>query len=165
MRQEDAHPDLVLNSRQITRTRERSDRNVEERLTIGLGPEKGNLLRLAAYLGIDFIWKEHLSTQDLVSELAEADVFLLLSKSEAYGIAVAEALSVGTPCRAAKTTALRESIEEPSCFGVEKAPDPQRVARLTLYILENELEAGPFSEKIKMCAHVVQVYEALYQTC
>jgi glycosyltransferase involved in cell wall biosynthesis len=138
----------------------------EARLTlIGSGPEKANLLRLAAELGVEghVIWKEHLNTEELATELSEADVFLLLSKSEAYGITVAEALSVGTPCIVTNTTALREFIKEPGCFEVESPPDPEKVARLILYILENDVEVGPFSEKIRPWVRVIQDYEIVYQ--
>jgi len=138
----------------------------EARLTIvGTGPDKAHLLHLAEELEIseNITWKEHLSLPDLVVELAEADVLLLLSKSEAYGIAVAEALSVGTPCIVADTTALREFTEEPGCFAVESPPDPERVASLILYILENTVAVGPFSKKIRPWARVVQDYEAVYR--
>lgn len=132
---------------------------------IGTGPEKGNLLRLADKLNIGghIAWKEFLDTQALVSEFLEADVFLLLSKSEAYGIAVAEALSAGVPSIVADTTALHDFTKEPGCFGVESPPDPERVARLILYILENRVVVGPFSEKIRTWERVVQDYQEVYQ--
>lgn len=103
---------------------------------VGTGLEKGHLLHLAEELGIDgrITWKETLSNQNLVNEFLKADVFLLLSKSEAYGIAVAEALSVGAPCIVADTTALHEFTKELGCFGVESPPDPQEVAQLILDI-------------------------------
>jgi glycosyltransferase involved in cell wall biosynthesis len=138
----------------------------DTRLTVvGTGPEKGRLLHLAELLGIGghITWKESLSTQDLVNEFSEADVFLLLSKSEAYGIAVAEALSVGTPCVVADAPGLREFAEEPGCFVVESPPNPQKVAQLILEIHQNEIKVGPFSNKIRTWAQVVQDYEVVYQ--
>ena len=137
----------------------------EARLTIvGTGPEKGNLLRLADRLDIGehITWKESLNTPALVREFVEADVFLLLSKSEAYGISVAEALSAGVPSIVTDTTALHDFTKEPGCFGVESPPDPQTVARLILSILENKVEVGPFSSKIRTWERVVQDYEAVY---
>jgi glycosyltransferase involved in cell wall biosynthesis len=138
----------------------------EARLTIvGVGPDKAALLRLAEELDIleNITWKEALSMQDLVFELSEADVFLLLSKSEAYGITVSEALSVGTPCIVTNTTALREFTEELGCFGVETPPDPHGVAQLILHICENEVRVGPLSNKIRSWKQVAQDYEAVYQ--
>ena len=122
-------------------------------------------MHLAEELGIGghITWKESLSTQDLVNEFSEADVFLLLSTSEAYGIAVAEALSVGTPCIVADTTGLREFAEEPGCFVVESPPNPQKVAQLILHICENEIKVGPFSNKIRTWEQVVREYEAVYR--
>jgi glycogen synthase len=138
----------------------------EARLTIvGTGPDKADLLHLAQELEIveNITWEQSLSLQDLVVALAEADVFLLLSKSEAYGIAVAEALSVGTPCIVADTTALREFAEEPGCFVVESPPNPQKVAQLILHICENEIKVGPLSNKIRTWEQVVREYEAVYR--
>jgi glycosyltransferase involved in cell wall biosynthesis len=138
----------------------------DTRLTIvGTGPEKGHLLRLAEELGIGghIAWKESLSTQDLVNEFSEADVFLLLSASEAYGLVVAEALSVGTPCIVADAPGLREFAKEPGCFLVESPPLPQKVAQLVLDIHQNEVKVGPFSNKIRTWAQVVQDYEVVYQ--
>ncbi len=138
----------------------------EAHLTVvGSGPEKRNLLRLADNLKIErhITWKEFLSAESLANEFSEADVFLLLSKSEAYGIAVAEALSVGTPCIVANTTALREFSREPGCFGVESPPDPQKVAQLILHICENEVIVGPFSNKIRTWSRVTEDYQAVYE--
>ncbi len=138
----------------------------EAHLTIvGSGPEKANLLQLADELQIDdhITWKEPLSEAELVNEFVEADVFLLLSKSEAYGITVAEALSIGIPCIVADTTALREFTNEPGCFGVESPPDPRKVGRLILEIHQNKVKVGPFSNKIRTWEQVIQDYEAVYQ--
>ncbi len=135
------------------------------RLTIvGTGPEKGSLLHLADKLGISgyITWKESLSDEALVREFLEADVFLLLSKSEAYGISVAEALSAGVPCIVADTTALYDFTKEPGCFGVESPPDPKKVARLILHVLETKVEVGPFSNKIRTWERVVEDYGAVY---
>ena len=137
----------------------------EAHLTIvGSGPEKGNLLHLAEHLQIEdqITWKELLSETELVNEYLEADAFLLLSKSEAYGITVAEALSLGTPCIVADVTALHEFTSEPGCFGVKSPPHPPTVARLIVHICENEIKVGPFSNKIRAWEQVVREYEAVY---
>jgi glycosyltransferase involved in cell wall biosynthesis len=132
---------------------------------IGLGPEKANLLRLADELQIDdhITWKELMSEAELVNAFLEADVFLLLSRSEAYGIVVAEALSIGIPCIVADTTALREFTNEPGCFGVDSPPDPRTVAKLVLRILENDVQVGPLSDKIRTWERVTQDYEEVYE--
>jgi glycosyltransferase involved in cell wall biosynthesis len=140
--------------------------NTRVRLTIiGSGPEKAALIHLAKELEVDdrITWKESLTETELLYELQAADVFLLLSKSEAYGIAVAEALSAGTPCIVANTTALHEFTTEPGCFGVESPSNPEAVAELILYIYENNIPVGPFSDKIRTWARVVQDYEAVYR--
>jgi glycosyltransferase involved in cell wall biosynthesis len=122
-------------------------------------------MHLAKELQVDdrITWKASLTQTELLRELQAADVLLLLSKSEAYGIVVAEALSAGTPCIVANTTALREFATEPGCFGVESPSNPKAVAELVLYIHENDIRVGPFSNKIRTWGKVVQNYEAIYQ--
>lgn len=56
---------------------------------------------------------------DLLHMYADADLFALLSRNEAYGICVAEALASGTPCVVAKMAALSEWVDEHNCFGVD----------------------------------------------
>jgi glycosyltransferase involved in cell wall biosynthesis len=50
---------------------------------------------------------------------ADADVFAMLSRYEAYSIVIAEALTAGTPCVVAKTSALSEWVDGKTCFGVD----------------------------------------------
>ena len=59
-----------------------------------------------------------LSREELIRKYAEADIFVLLSKHEAYGIAVAEALAAKTPCIVAKTSALSEWVDNRNVFGL-----------------------------------------------
>jgi 1,2-diacylglycerol 3-alpha-glucosyltransferase len=57
--------------------------------------------------------------EDLLKKYVNADLFALLSKNEAYGITVAEALAAGTPCIVAKTSALVEWVDNKNCFGLD----------------------------------------------
>jgi glycosyltransferase involved in cell wall biosynthesis len=88
---------------------------------VGRGPMKPFLEKRALELGvsgrIDFY--SNLSRKDLLQMYAEADVFALLSRYEAYSIAVAEALTVGTPCVVARTSALTEWEDGETCLGVD----------------------------------------------
>lgn len=132
---------------------------------IGEGPYQTRLLKLSKKLNInDFIiWQSFISPEKVLSEMRSADIFLLLSKSEGYGIVVAEALAMGTPVIVTRGTALEEFINEPGCFGVEYPPDPIKVAQLILEIYDNDVKVGPFSMKIRKWDKVAQEYENLYQ--
>lgn len=61
---------------------------------------------------------------------ADAAVFALLSSAETYGISVGEALSVGTPCIVANTSALKEWVDDENCFGIEYPIDLSKLAKL-----------------------------------
>jgi len=137
--------------------------NVELTL-IGKGPEKNNLLELAEQLKVEkhLRWKNFLPKSQFLEELKKADIFLLLSESEAYGIAVAEALALGTPVIVTKRTALEEFLNEPGCFGVDYPPDPKEVAELILKIASSDVKVGPFSNKIRTWDKVAEDYEKIY---
>lgn len=87
---------------------------------VGKGSYKSKIVKLAEELGvIDRIkFYQDLSREELIRKYAEADVFVLLSKHEAYGIAVAEALTSRTPCVVAKTSALSEWVDNRNVFGL-----------------------------------------------
>lgn len=131
---------------------------------IGEGPEKDYLLKMAHKLKLEdyIIWKDFLPIEELVLSIKDANVFLLLSESEAFGITVAEALALGTPCIVTNTTALQEFAIEPGCFVVDYPPNPKEVADLILKIYETNMKVGPFSDKIRMWDKVAQDYLYVY---
>ena len=65
----------------------------------------------ALHIGRDVLWTGHLSGQMKGDAFAAASVFVLLSKSENFGIAAAEALSVGVPTIVSKEVGLSADIE------------------------------------------------------
>lgn len=131
---------------------------------IGEGPEKDNLLKLTKRLKLEkyIIWNSFLDRNEFIKKIEESDIFLLLSESEAYGITVAEALFLGTPCIVTNKTALGEFLDEPGCFGVDYPPDPNEVANLIMNIHENDVKVGPFSKKIRTWKEVAENYEDVY---
>ena len=88
---------------------------------VGKGPYKENLIRLARRLGVYDRVKffQDLPRTELLQKYADADVFLLLSEHEAYGLCVAEALCAGAPCIVANASALREWVDDEACFGID----------------------------------------------
>lgn len=131
---------------------------------IGDGTYKGALSKLARELHLQssISWYPFLPEQELYREIRAADVFLLLSRSENYGIAVAEALALGVPSIVAKTTALVEFLDEPGCFGIGYPPDPTELAELINNIKDTDPHVGPLSERIRTWRQVTRKYEELY---
>jgi glycosyltransferase involved in cell wall biosynthesis len=134
---------------------------------VGVGPERARISRSIRERGLEayVTMKPFLTSEGLAHEMKRADLFLLLSNSEAYGIVVAEALALGTPCIVADATALHEFVAEPGCFGVDYPPDPEKVARLITEVFESTAQVGPFSGKIRTWGEVVRAYERLYCRC
>ena len=131
---------------------------------IGEGKEKKKLLKLAHNLKLDdyIIWKSFLQRDQLIREIKDADIFLLLSRSEAFGIVIAESLALGTCCIVTNNTALLEFNNEKGCFGVDYPPDPKKVANLIRNIYESDVQVGPFSDKIRTWDEAAGDYEKVY---
>jgi len=131
---------------------------------VGKGPYEDKLKKLAKELDVDdFIdWKEFMHKEELIDEYKKADIFLLTSKSENYGIVVPEALALGTPVIVTKIPALEEFLNEPGCFGVDYPPDPVKLSELIQEINSKDIEVGPFSSKIRTWDKVTEDYEKIY---
>ncbi len=133
---------------------------------IGRGPEEPAIRRLVQQRDLT----QHVTLVPFVPQdalkraLRDADIFVTLSHSEAYGIIVAEALATGTPCIVAKAAALTEFVHEPGCFGVDAPPDPREVAALIAEVYRGNVVVGPFSDKIRTWEAVAAAYEARYRS-
>jgi glycosyltransferase involved in cell wall biosynthesis len=101
-------------------------------LIIGKGPYKEALLQEAKAAGVQdkVAILEGQSRESLLRWYATADVFVMLSTAEAYGITVAEALSAKVPCIVAKGSALEEFVDGGSCMGVDLPIDGETLAKL-----------------------------------
>lgn len=143
-----------------------SQTNIKVKLIIvGKGPYEKNLKKLADKLNVskNIDWKGFMSSSDLINEYKKADVFVLPSKSENYGISVSEALALGTPSIVTKTTALNEFLNEPGCFGIECPAKPSKISDLILEIISKDVKVGPFSKKIRTWERVTFDYENIYK--
>lgn len=131
---------------------------------IGEGEFKETLIQLSKKLGVyeKINWYPFLPHKKILEEMENHDIFLLLSKTEGYGIVVAESLSRGTPTIVTKRTALEEFTTEEGCFGVECPPKPYEVADLIVKIYKNNVKVGPFTDKIRTWDLVAKDYEKVY---
>jgi glycosyltransferase involved in cell wall biosynthesis len=87
---------------------------------VGKGLYEEELRKFASQAGVaDRIeWLKDISRHELLQRYACADIFMMLSKHEAYGITVAEALAAETPCIVAKGSALDEFADGNMCIGI-----------------------------------------------
>jgi N-acetyl-alpha-D-glucosaminyl L-malate synthase BshA len=139
-------------------------------LLIGDGPVRADVERLVAEYGMTrdtiFLGEQ----QDLVPYLSAADLFLLPSAQESFGLAALEAMACEVPVIASHVGGLPEVIDEgvtgflcpPGAVelmarrGVELLKDPERRAAMG--------RAGAELARTRYCAdRVVPMYEAAYR--
>lgn len=89
---------------------------------IGAGPYESKLHEFADDLNVSgqIEWLKDVPRDELLKHYASADVFVMLSLHEAYGITVAEALATGIPCVVALGSALDEFVDGEMCVGLNK---------------------------------------------
>lgn len=144
-------------------------KNINVCLTVvGDGPYKKRLKKKAENYNVDkyIKWEGFVSsskTKKLLNYYKDADIVLLLSQSENYGIVVSESLASGTPVIVSKTTALKEFLGETGCYGVDYPPKPTKVVDQILNICRNNIKVGPLSDKIRTWDKVTKDYELIYR--
>ena len=83
------------------------------------------------------VWLGHVDGEGKAAALAAADVFVLPSYSENFGIAAVEALLAGLPCVLSKGVAIAGDVAaEGACIAVE--PEPREVAEALATLLQND---------------------------
>jgi glycosyltransferase involved in cell wall biosynthesis len=89
-------------------------------VVIGKGPFEKDLVKLCSRLHLDnrVVFLKDLTRNELVQEYVDADLFVLLSEHEAYGICIAESLAARTPCLVANASGLSEWIDNKNVFGI-----------------------------------------------
>lgn len=104
---------------------------------VGKGPYKESLVSLGRRLGVGnrVSFFQDMPRTELLQKYVDADVFLLLSEHEAYGMSVAEALSAGTPCIVANASALQEWVDDEACFGIDVPINLNQLGHLMLDVI------------------------------
>jgi L-malate glycosyltransferase len=140
-------------------------------LLVGDGPELGAAQRLAQSLGISGLVHAAGAQQDVLPLLSIADVFLLPSAQESFGLAALEAMACEVPVVASNVGGLPEVIEH-GVTGFLHAPDDldgmaaSALAVLTDAALHRTIAQAAYERaRERFCEErVVPMYEALYAT-
>ena len=97
---------------------------------VGSGPLKQFLMNRIKKLNISDRVKfyQNLDRKDLVKMYHDADLFVLLSKFEAFSKVISESLYSGVPCLVANNSALTEWIDNKVCFTLNNPTDINELA-------------------------------------
>jgi N-acetyl-alpha-D-glucosaminyl L-malate synthase BshA len=136
---------------------------------IGDGPERGRAQQLADELGVSkrvtFLGK-----QESVAELlACADLFLLTSVTESFGLVALEAMACGVPIVATRVGGIPEVVPEGEAGWLAPIGDIDAMIAHGLHVLEDEALWKTASRAARAAAEqfsaqkVVPQYEACYQ--
>lgn len=130
-----------------------------------------SLRALADQLGLQerIVWTGFVSGAPKAALLAAADVFVLPSFSENFGIAAAEALMAGLPCVLGRGVALTVDVEVAGA-GIGVAPDAGSIARALKTVLSDaglrarmRLSARTLAERKYSLPSMGKALSALYQ--
>ncbi|MFM8587476.1 MAG: N-acetyl-alpha-D-glucosaminyl L-malate synthase BshA [Bacteroidota bacterium] len=138
-------------------------------LLVGDGPERHMAEDLCRELGIieetRFLGKQ----QDMEDIYAIADLFLLPSEYESFGLAALEAMAAGTPVVATNTGGIPEIITHGKNGYLSGIGDVEQMSHQAISILSNDQVLNRFSEEARKQAEsfdihkIVPKYEDLYQ--
>jgi len=130
---------------------------------VGNGTYKKYLMELTDKLGLNdrINFFHDLSRSKLLEKYFEADLFLLLSRFEAYGITVAEALASQTPCIVANTSALTEWVDNVNCFGLDYPISIDELQSLMLRVIGTRTENVNLVDWDKTTSMLISLYREL----
>ena len=134
---------------------------------VGRGPIKQYIIDRSVDLKISdrIHFYESIPRAELLELFVNADLFLLLSKYEAYSISVAEALMSSVPCIVADSSALTEWIDNKYCFGIKYPIDVTLLAELISTLLEKNINvevSSLLNTKIMSWKNVAEKVEGVY---
>ena len=139
---------------------------LEYRLEIvGKGPYEQKLKKLASSLGVSkkIDWMRELPRSELLKHYKSADVFVMLSEHEAYGITVAEALASGTPWIVSNIDSLGEFLDNKMCFKVKSHTNANDLIQTikSVAFIERVKYGGELMDWDKVTERLIDVYEEI----
>jgi N-acetyl-alpha-D-glucosaminyl L-malate synthase BshA len=139
-------------------------------IMVGDGPDACHALQKALELGVSDRVRFTGVTEEVESLLRTADLFLLPSEMEGFGLAALEAMASGVPVIASDVGGLREVVEHGETGFLESVGDTRAMADDAIELLtDRELYEG-FCEAARKRASelfdyhkIIPQYEALYR--
>lgn len=131
----------------IIRILEKMNKEIPTKLIlVGDGPERGECERLAREINIHqnvvFLGK-----QDALAEiLNSADLFIMPSQSESFGLSALEAMACGKPVISSSVGGLPELVIHNETGFIAEIGDVERMAKYTIDLLKNEKKYSIFSQ-------------------
>ena len=137
---------------------------------VGDGPDRAEAERLCRELGfcddVHFLGKQN----GLVELFAAADLFIMPSQSESFGLSALEAMSCGLPVLSNSVGGLSELNMHGTTGYISEIGDIDRMARYAIDLLTDERRYKRFSQAARERAEshfsaqdIVPVYEAFYE--
>jgi N-acetyl-alpha-D-glucosaminyl L-malate synthase BshA len=139
---------------------------------VGDGPDRSTSEHLARDLGIQNHVKFLGKQQELVSILSSADLFLMPSQSESFGLSALEAMACEVPVVSTSVGGLPELQVHGETGYIAEIGDVDRMARYAIDLLTNEAKHALFSKAARRRAvehfdvqKIVSLYEEHYEEC
>jgi len=116
----------------------------------GPGAYVGSLKMLARVLGVEHyvVWLGPVGDARKAAALAAAQVFVLPSLSENFGIAAAEAMLAGLPCVLGRGVAIAQQVQEAGA-GIVVSPEPGAIARALTELLADDVRRSALGERAR----------------
>lgn len=138
-------------------------------ILIGDGPDRSDCERLSRELGI-FEDIKFMGKQDsLVELLSVADIFIIPSQSESFGLSALEAMSCGVPVISSSVGGLPELNLHGETGYISEIGDVERMAKYTVDLLTNQKRYELMSRNARNRAEefsedkIVPMYEKFYE--
>jgi N-acetyl-alpha-D-glucosaminyl L-malate synthase BshA len=139
-------------------------------ILVGDGPDRSECERLCRQLDLDDHVKFLGKQEGLVEILNSADLFLIPSQSESFGLAALEAMACGLPVISSSVGGLPELISHNETGFIAEIGDIDRMAKYVVDLLSNEKKYKLFSKSARDRAinkfdksKIIPVYEKHYQ--
>ncbi len=162
---------LVKRVADTIRVLKETEDKVNARLVlVGDGPDRSECERLARELQIShkvvFLGKQ----EGLVEILSCADLFLIPSQSESFGLSALEAMSCGVPVISSSVGGLPELVRHNETGYIAEIGDIERMGKYTVDLLTNDRKYAEFSKNAQKRAYtkfrkeiIIPQYEHYYE--
>ncbi len=138
-------------------------------ILVGDGPDRSECERLTRQLNlvehVKFLGKQ----EGLIEIINAADIFLIPSQSESFGLAALEAMACGKPVVSSSVGGLPELIKHNETGFIAEIGDIERMAKYVIDLLTNEKKYEVFSKNSRNRAlnnfdksNVIPMYEDYY---